>query len=130
VGQFAQGVLEAKGIRWSMNIPPDPARIKLTPEQRRSMYLILKEAINNAMKHSGCHAVNLHVEVGHGLLTAQIRDDGTGLPSEPSVGESSSSRRGRGLVGMHIRAKAMGGCLMITSGSEGTVVRLEFPHRA
>jgi signal transduction histidine kinase len=130
VGQFANGVLEAKGIRWTMSIPPHPGRIKLTPEQRRDTYLILKEAINNAMKHSGCHSVNLLVELGNGLLVAQVRDDGTGLPPEPSVGESSSSRRGRGLIGMHIRAKEMGAHFMLTSSPEGTVVRLELPHGA
>jgi signal transduction histidine kinase len=130
VGQFAQGVLEAKGIRWSMRIPPDPARIKLTPEQRRSMYLILKEAINNAMKHSGCHSVHLHVEARGGLLVAQIQDDGSGLPlSSPSL-ETSTARRGRGLINMHARAKAVRGRVEITSSTEGTIVRLEIPYRA
>ena len=129
VGQFAAGVLQAKGIRWSMSLPADPAHIKLTPEQRRGMFLILKEAINNAVKHSGCRAVNLLVEVDHRVLSAQVRDDGQGLPPEVPPGESSGIRRGRGLVNMQARALEMGGHLVITSDAGGTLIHLELPQR-
>ena len=129
MGQFASGVLQAKGIRWSMSLPADPARVKLTPEQRRGMFLILKEAINNAVKHSGCHAVNLLVEVGHRALTAQVRDDGVGLPPEAPPGENSGIRRGRGLVNMQARALEMGGHLAISSNAGGTLIHLELPQR-
>ncbi len=129
VGQFAAGVLQAKGIRWSMSLPADPARIKLTPEQRRGMFLILKEAINNAVKHSGCRAVNLLVEIDHRVLSAQVRDDGQGLPPEVPPGESSGIRRGRGLVNMQARALEMGGHLVITSDAGGTLIHIELPQR-
>jgi ligand-binding sensor domain-containing protein/two-component sensor histidine kinase len=129
VGQFAAGALAAKGIRWTMDTPPESARIKLSPEQRRGTFLILKEAINNALKHSGCRAVNLQVEVSHGLVIAQVRDDGSGMPPEPPGPESTGSRRGRGLINMYVRAKEVGGRLEIVSGPEGTVIRIELPHR-
>lgn len=129
IGQFASGTLQAKDIRWTMSLPPDPAKVKLSPEQRRGMYLILKEAINNALKHSGCRSVNLQVALGNGLLSAQIRDDGTGLPPEPPGSESTGSRRGRGLINMYVRAKDIGGRLEITSGPEGTTIHLDLPFR-
>ena len=130
VGQFASGALDAREIRWNMTLPEDPARIKLTPEQRRGTFLILKEAINNAVKHSGCRSVHLLVEVQHGAVLAQVRDDGTGLPVEPPPGESSSTRRSRGLINMHARAREMGGRLVIESSPAGTAIRLELPHRS
>ena len=129
VGQFASGALDAKGIRWTMSLPPDPAKVKLSTEQRRGTFLILKEAINNAVKHSGCHSVNLQVAVSHGLLTAQIRDDGKGMPPDPPSADTSAARRGRGLVNMYARAREMGGRLEISSGPAGTQVNLELPHR-
>ncbi len=129
VGQFASGALEAKGIRWTMSLPPDPARIKLTPEQRRGTFLILKEAINNALKHSSCSTLHLQVEVNRGAVIAQIRDDGRGLPPDLPERDSTSSHRGRGLISMHIRARDMGGRLEITSDATGTGIRLELPHR-
>ena len=51
IPQFASDVLEAKGIAWDFHIPSDPGRVKLTPEQRRHIYLIFKEAINNIVRH-------------------------------------------------------------------------------
>ena len=129
VGQFASGVLQAKGIRWSMSLPADPARVKLSPEQRRGMFLILKEAINNAVKHSGCRTLTLQVEVSHRALTAQVRDDGAGLPPEVPSGETSGIRRGRGLVNMQARALEMGGHRVISSDAGGTLIHLELPHR-
>ena len=129
VGQFAAGVVEAKEIRWTIQLPEDPARIKLTPEQRRGLYLILKEAINNAVKHSGCRSLHLQVTVAQGVIAAQVRDDGAGMPAQPPSGDTSASRRGRGLVNMQARAREMGGRLRIDSGSAGTVVRLEAPLR-
>ena len=129
VGQFASGVLQAKGIRWSMSLPADPASIKLSPEQRRGMFLILKEAINNAVKHSGCRTLTLQVEVSHRALTAQVRDDGTGLPAEAPPSETSGIRRGRGLVNMQARAVEMGGHLVISSDASGTLIHLELPQR-
>ena len=129
VGQFAAGVLEAKEIRWTIQLPEDPARIKLTPEQRRGLYLILKEAINNAVKHSGCRSLHLQVTVAQGKVTALVRDDGTGMPAQPPSRDTSASRRGRGLVNMQARAREMGGRLRIDSGAAGTVVRLEAPLR-
>jgi ligand-binding sensor domain-containing protein/signal transduction histidine kinase len=129
IGQFASGALEAKAIRWTMTHPPDPARVKLTPEQRRGTFLILKEAINNALKHSGCRTLNLLIEFGPGTVVAQIRDDGTGIPEGLPGLNDGSPQRGRGLANMQARAQEMGGHLAITSGPEGTVIRLELPHR-
>ncbi len=130
IGQFASGALDARGIRWTMTLPADPARIKLNPEHRRGLFLILKEAINNALKHSGCRSVNLLVEVGGGVLAAQVRDDGAGLPPEAAGMESAAHRRGRGLANMRARAKEMGGNVTIASGAGGTTVRVELPHRS
>ena len=131
VGQFAGGILEAQGIGWTFELPGDPGRIKLTPEQRRAIYLILKEAITNAMKHSACRSLSLRVEAAGGAVTAEVRDDGRGMPPSPAVSESSSARRGRGLVNMRTRAREIGGELSVVSApGAGTAVRLEIPlHR-
>lgn len=129
IGQFASGALEAKGIRWTMVHPPDPGRVKLSPEQRRGTFLILKEAINNALKHSGGKAIQLRVETAPGKVVAQIRDDGTGIPPGPAVGEGHAVASGRGLANMRARARELGGELTIHSGADGTTIRLELPHR-
>jgi signal transduction histidine kinase len=129
VGQFASGALEARSIRWTLDLPQDSGRIKLSPEQRRGMFLVLKEAVNNAVKHSGCRALAVRVRLEDHKLLAEVHDDGHGLPeAAPDRGSSSSSGfRGRGLVNMRARAKEIGGRLDITTGPSGTTIRLELP---
>ncbi len=131
IGQFASGALEAQGIRWTFDVPPDAGLVKLTPEQRRGTFLILKEAITNALKHAGCKSLSLRVAVEGRIVTAEVRDDGCGLPQAAVEPASSSAVRGRGLANMRIRAREAGGSLTITSSAgTGTVVRLEVPHGA
>ena len=45
--EFACTILDAKGIRWQLDAGPGVARIKLSVEQRRHLYLVCKEAIHN-----------------------------------------------------------------------------------
>src|SRR6185436_2583200 len=49
IRQFGADVFETQGIEWKMNVPPDLQHTKLTPEQRRDMFLICKEALNNVV---------------------------------------------------------------------------------
>jgi signal transduction histidine kinase/ligand-binding sensor domain-containing protein len=131
IGQFASGALEAQGIHWKFDVPSDANLVKLTPEQRRGTFLILKEAITNALKHAGCRTLSLRVAVEGGLVTAEVRDDGRGLPRATEETGSSSAVRGRGLANMRVRAREIGGKLTITSSEgAGTAVRLEVPHGA
>lgn len=131
IGQFASGALEAQGIHWKFEVPPDAGLVRLTPEQRRGTFLILKEAITNALKHAGCRTLSLRVAVEGRLVTAEVRDDGCGLPKAAEETGSSSAVRGRGLANMRVRAREIGGNLTITSAAgAGTAVRLEVPHGA
>src|SRR5260370_24873526 len=63
IRQFASGVLEAQGIRWTLQAPAEPEKLKLAPEQRRHVYLIFQEAITNAARHAACAAVQMSAHV-------------------------------------------------------------------
>ena len=45
----AAAPLEAQGIAWSLEGPPQPQKVKLTPQQRHHLYLIFKEAFPPAV---------------------------------------------------------------------------------
>ncbi|MDQ3753476.1 MAG: histidine kinase [Acidobacteriota bacterium] len=128
VRQFAADVLEAKGIKWTFDTPPDLARIKLTPEQRRQLFLIFKEALNNIARHAACRTVTLNLTVTHQQLLAEIHDDGRGFTDAPIDALSSNGRGGHGLENMRARAEGVGGRLEINSSPDaGTHLTLVMP---
>src|SRR5947209_13211529 len=102
IRQFAADVLEAKKIRWDLQIPQEFAGIHPNPEQRRQLFLIFKEALNNIARHAGCHSAWLRVVIAHNQLAAEIRDDGCGFAlsnneQSPAITNLSG---GHGLVNM------------------------------
>jgi signal transduction histidine kinase len=70
IRQFASDVLEARKINWDFQIPQEFDKIKLNPEQRRHLFLIFKEAINNIARHANCNAARLTITVDHHQIMA------------------------------------------------------------
>ncbi len=114
---FGADIFDARGIAWSVNAPQDPERIKLDPERRRHLYLVLKEAINNAARHSGATRVELAISHDRGGLVASVRDNGRGFD------ESALAGNGNGVANMRARAEECGGTLEIRA-DQGTEVVL------
>lgn len=94
----------------------------LPPAVRRELYLIFKEAANNAARHATAAAVRILIRVDRGGLELEITDDGPGFDVTASAG------RGNGLGNMRKRAERLGGWLSVTSSrSSGTTIRLRVP---
>jgi len=86
--------------------------LPLTPEQRRTVYLILKEGLNNIIRHAACSRVSFRCSIEDHALHIVLTDDGRGFVTE---GKS----YGHGLQNMHSRAAAIGAHLSITSTHGG-----------
>jgi ligand-binding sensor domain-containing protein/signal transduction histidine kinase len=119
IREFASAVLEAEGIDWTLEIQPGVDGVSLAGEQRRHLFLILKEAIANAAKHSRCSSVRIEAQLRGPQFVASVADNGCGLSSPVS-------EDGNGLRNMRRRAAVLGGSLEIESG-EGTTIVLIFP---
>ncbi len=99
----------AANIALSVEIPPEdalPAK-NLTPEQRKHLWLILKEAVHNALKHSQCTSINVKAQYENQTLTISVRDNGRGIIEQPHGS-------GKGLQTMRMRAGQLGGRLSLT----------------
>lgn len=108
----------AKGIVFTANFSPAATEDNLPMENRRQIYLIMKEAINNAVKYSNANHIHLCVEKKATTFLVQIKDNGSGLPSN-------IDHTGNGLKNMKKRAEEIGGELVIESMKEkGTTVNL------
>lgn len=122
--EYAQKFLDARDIDYHLNIPRNLPVMEMDIEARRNAYLIFKEAINNAMKHSECTRMEISLLADSEKMTLLVSDNGIGF----NVPEKISS--GVGLGSMQKRAHDIGGELKIMSKpGEGTKVSFALPVR-
>ncbi|NUM81184.1 hypothetical protein HUU42_10290, partial [bacterium] len=98
------------------------SHVFLSLDQRRHLYLILKEAINNSLKHSHCRSISLSFENHHQKFKIRYEDDGKGFdPNQKSDGN--------GLPNIIERVNQMRGNVIIDSHAEkGTRIILILPN--
>ena len=127
VREFGADVFEAQGIGWDLQVAPDLEKTKLTPEQRRDIFLICKEALNNVARHAACRRVTLALRVSGQQILVEIKDDGRGFAAATVV---ENGHGGHGLANMQERAARLGGNLDIASDpGQGTQLNLTIPLR-
>ena len=81
---------------------------------KRDIFLVMKEALNNAMKHASAHTIEVRLETTGERYHMMVKDDGGGFEQ---------ADRGNGLGNMRARAKALGATITITSSpGSGTTV--------
>jgi two-component system, NarL family, sensor histidine kinase UhpB len=115
--RFAGEICSSKNIQLSIDLAAIE-NIKLGMSQRKNIYLIFKEAINNAVKYSATEKIDVRAIVQNKTLELSIKDFGKGF-------EQYAKGRGNGLDNMKNRAKESGGTLVIDSSiNEGTAVVL------
>ena len=83
--------------------------------QRRNIFLAVKEALNNVAKHSGATEVNLRITFTEPVLTIVVEDNGKGLPAGPA------KEFGNGLKNMLQRMIEAGGNFTVETRAEGGV---------
>ncbi len=122
---FSQRMTASIDIDIDWQIAPEIDAIVYPPRVRRNLYLIVKEAITNAIKHSGSEIIIIRMRSDVHALTVEVEDRGTGLPtSTPQAG-------GYGLRTMRMRAGKSGADLYIRAGEQGgTRVIVSCPFRA
>lgn len=85
---------------------------------------ILREAVNNIIKHSGASHVKVRCAISGLQFGINIQDNGKGIPMELD----GKLDRGHGMSSMKHRAKQMQGQCLVESGpGYGTVIRLTLP---
>ncbi|MEQ9378505.1 MAG: tetratricopeptide repeat protein [Imperialibacter sp.] len=119
--EFAAEILEPKGIAFSFQGIDEVKNIVLASEKRKNVFLIFKEAINNAAKYSNASKIIINVAGQNGNIIFSISDNGDGFDPE-------KVKPGNGLKNMEARAKSLVGALSRTSAiGNGTHINLEFP---
>ncbi|GAT70683.1 sensor histidine kinase [Planomonospora sp. ID91781] len=93
-------------------------------EVREEIYILLREAVRNALLHSGTAEIHVEVEGRDGVLRAAVSDRGCGF----DVTATRAARSGGGLTSMRERAALLGGTVNLSSRvGEGTTVEVLVP---
>jgi signal transduction histidine kinase len=123
IAHFANELFDGQTARCRLDLPRNLPGLPLQPDIRHNIFLIVKEALNNALKHSSAKEVHLLVKVPDDTLEICIDDNGEGFVL--NNGEISERR---GLGNMRQRAETLGGTLSIESApGKGTTIRLTVP---
>ena len=121
IAHFANEQFTDTPMRCRLDLPHDLPGLALPPDVRHNIFLIVKEALTNALKHAGGTVVQLQIQAAAGRLTIVITDDGKGF--DPATVATNGEHNG--LENMRRRSAAVGGQLQITSGPAGGT-RVEF----
>ena len=119
LGQLVERVQRQRGIKVEWKVTDVDA---LSSSQADQLYLLLQEAVMNAVRHSGASTVWLEAERRDGQVTAVVSDNGRGFPFKGryDLDHLISSRMGP--TTLKERVAQLGGSLVVDSSAQGTHV--------
>lgn len=99
------------------------------PSLEERLYLICREALSNAIRHSGADRLDVSAAVSENILTLSIQDNGRGFDAAARVeAPADSAEQGIGLQTMSERSAALGGvCEVQSQPGRGTTVCIRIP---
>ena len=111
--------LAQNGINCHIDEPDDVPSMNVSGEFRRNIYLTVKEALHNIVKHAQATDVWITIRVDSWLII-HIKDNGIG------INNSAPSPFGNGLASMRNRIKELKGNFE-TETQSGTLVMIRVP---
>jgi signal transduction histidine kinase len=121
LGSYAEEFLSASAIACRLKIPLDVPPLPLSAEARHSLFLAVKEILNNVVRHAHAGEVTMELAVMKSELKIIITDNGCGF-------DPSTSPKGNGLDNLRERLAKLGGqCHVESRLKAGTTISLTFP---
>lgn len=125
VSAFTEDFLRTAGIRCRMDMPTVLPPIHLPAETRYNLFLALKEALNNVVKHAGATEVRLALRLEDNGFTLVVDDNGHGMDSSRAPLDGERLFSGHGLPNLNKRLASIGGrCLVHSAPDQGTRIEL------
>jgi signal transduction histidine kinase len=142
---FTEEFLRVAGLRCRMDFPAELPRWPMDAELRYNLFLALKEALNNIVKHAHATEVRVGLRLENHSFTLVIQDNGVGLgrgtPDESTArlggrGDENNGHRaaeangerlasGHGILNMQKRLRSVGGdCKLLAENGSGTRVEM------
>jgi signal transduction histidine kinase/ligand-binding sensor domain-containing protein len=122
---YATEFLRPTGIRCRLDAPNELPEHSVASDTRHHLFLAFKEALNNAVRHSGASEVQIEWVRKHDSLDIVVRDNGQGFDASAAV-----ASLGDGLENVRRRLQAAGGQFELKTGpGQGTELRFCLPTR-
>ncbi|MDQ6630523.1 MAG: histidine kinase [Verrucomicrobiota bacterium] len=122
IHEYVETYLRRSSIRCWMEMPEKLPEYSLSSEVRHNIFLTIKEALHNTVKHSGASEVKISLQVTDATLFISITDNGKGFTLEKV------SSFGNGLQNMSKRIENIGGKFVLSAEPEkGTGLHLDIP---
>src|SRR5262249_53166323 len=121
VCKYAQNFLAHTPIRCRLDIQADLPVCDFDLPVRRGLFLAVKEALNNAAKHSRASELFLRITRDEEKIVVNVEDNGCGF-------DSTLTSEGHGLGNMQQRLSEMGGeCQLYSEPGAGCRVEFKVP---
>lgn len=116
--QYALPLAAASNVELVINADIEVNSHKLSKEEKRNLFFVAKEAINNSIKYSGASQINVDITPGRKKIQITISDNGKGFnPDEV--------KEGYGLKNMHYRAEQIKyHATLVSKPGSGTVITI------
>jgi signal transduction histidine kinase/ligand-binding sensor domain-containing protein len=131
VSKFAQEYLSVAGIRCRLDVPAELPPYVLPAEVRHNLFLAIKEALNNVVKHAHATEVWLRLVVRPLSFCVIVEDNGCGLASGNGQANGVAAAHpgrissGHGRLNMERRLVIIGGrCVIHSQPATGTRVEM------
>ena len=123
-GQYARDFIASAGLQCRLEFPDAPPTREISGDIRHAVFLIVKEALHNVVKHAQATRVKIIFEINETGMLWRIEDDGKGFEPAPE------NALDDGLRNIRQRAAALGGTAEIASlPGKGTQVSVHVPLR-
>lgn len=120
--RFALEYLEGYAVEVNFSVFGETESYVITGEKRRNIFLVIKEAIHNVLKHSSADSLDIAFSALPHVLEISIRDNGKHVVL-PTTG------LGNGLKNMRHRIESMQGNISFNTDN-GLTISLQIPHQA
>ena len=94
----------------SIRVPPDIAQMRWPTEVEYAAFMVAREAVENALRHSGASTVAVELSGSPTALTLSVVDNGSGL-----VNDTTQNTGHLGMLGMQERAHAIAATITVDS---------------
>ena len=111
------------GLNSSINLTKDHNDVAINGIVRRNLILVLKEAINNVLKHANAEIISISTLIESNQLIFIVADNGKGF----DLSGAKLRQRRYGLESMKERVEQLEGKLSILSNSKGTTLKISIP---